>query len=184
MTPARLRNLTEATPVIRVAIVCAPETDVLAESIEELLAETKGFTCSRTEYTAKSGLKPHAAGFSSPDVVVATLGAFEATNTGLFLASLQRAFPHRSVLVTTTHPDTFDFLRVLEMGASDFLLPPVRGSELVARLMRHARVLPAEISSSKNSRRISDLSTSSARAPRSSIKSNAYRDSRGAMRLY
>src|SRR5205814_778107 len=50
------------------------------------------------------------------------------------------AFPHRPVLVTTTNPDTFDFFRVLEMGVSDFLLPPLRRSELLTRLMRQARV--------------------------------------------
>ena len=44
------------------------------------------------------------------------------------------------MLVTTTHPDTFDFFRVLEMGASDFLLPPLRRSELLPRLMRQALV--------------------------------------------
>ena len=44
------------------------------------------------------------------------------------------------MLVTTTHPDTFDFFRVLEMGASDFLLPPLRRCELLPRLMRQARV--------------------------------------------
>jgi two-component system, NtrC family, response regulator GlrR len=126
--------------MIRLAIVCVPEADVLADSIEELLAETKGFTCSRSQYHAKSGLRPPAAGFSNPDVVVATLGAFEATNTGLLLASLHRAFPHRSVLVTTTHPDTFDFSRVLDMGASDFLLPPLRRSELLPRLMRQVPI--------------------------------------------
>src|SRR5262249_22272852 len=60
------------------------------------------------------------------------------------LASLQRAFPHRSVLVTTTDPDTFDFVRVLEMGASDFVLPPLRRSELLARLARQARVMPRD----------------------------------------
>ena len=128
------------TPMIRLAIVCTPETDVLAESIEELLAETKGFTCARSEYSTKSGPKAPAAGFSDPDIVVATLGAFEATNTGLLLASLQRAFPQRPVLVTTTHPDTFDFFRALEMGASDFLLPPLRRAELLPRLMRQAPI--------------------------------------------
>ncbi len=90
--------------------------------------------------TPEFSVKPHAVGFGNPDVVVATLGAFEATNTALLLASIQRAFPHRPVLVTTTHPDTFDFFRVLEMGASDFLLPPLRRSELLPRLMRQARV--------------------------------------------
>jgi two-component system, NtrC family, response regulator GlrR len=140
MTPARLRNMTEASPLIRVGIVCGPKTNVLADSIEGLLTEAKGFTFSRIECHSEFGIKPDVVGFGNPDVVVATLGAFEATNTGLFLASLQRAFPHRSVLVTTTHPDTFDFFRVLEMGASDFLLPPMRRSELLPRLMRQARV--------------------------------------------
>jgi two-component system, NtrC family, response regulator GlrR len=136
MTLAEVRNLAVMGPVIRLAIVCAPDTNALADSIEELLAEAKGFKFSRLEYHAKSGLKTPPAGFGNPDVVMATLGAFQEAETGLFLASLQRAFPHRSVLVTTTDPDTFDFFRVLEMGASDFLLPPLRRSELLARLMR------------------------------------------------
>jgi two-component system, NtrC family, response regulator GlrR len=136
MTPAQLSNLKEASPAIRVAIVRGPETTVLADSLEKLLVEAKGFTFSRFEYRDQSGLKPKAASFANADVVVATLSAFQATNLELFFASLQRPFPHRPVLVTTTHPDTFDFFRVLEMGASDFLLPPLRRSELLARLMR------------------------------------------------
>src|SRR5207249_1207968 len=54
---------------------------------------------------------------------------------------LRDTFPSCAIVVTTTRPDTFDFLHVLELGASDFLLPPVRGSELLPRLMRYARVL-------------------------------------------
>jgi DNA-binding NtrC family response regulator len=123
-----------------VAVVCGPETKFLAESIERSLAVAKGFTFSRIDCRSEFGIKPDAARISNPDVVVGTLGAFQA-NTERFVASLRRTFPDRAILVTTTHPDTFDFLRVLEMGASDFLLPPVRGSELVARLTRHARVL-------------------------------------------
>jgi len=140
MTPAQLRNPTEGTPLIRVAIVCGLETSVLADSIERLLAEAKGFAFSRIEWHSKFGVKPNAAPFGDPDVVVAELGVFEATNTGLFLASLERAFPHRPILITTTNPDTFDFSRVLEMGASDFLLPPLRRTELLPRLMRQARI--------------------------------------------
>jgi DNA-binding NtrC family response regulator len=140
MTPAQFPNLAEVSQLIRVAIVCGPETTVLADSLETLLADVMGFTFSRFEYHSESGVKPDPAGSGVPDVVVATLGAFEAKNTDLFLASLQRAFPHRSVLVTTTDPDTFDFFRVLEMGASDFLLPPLRRSELLPRLMRQTRV--------------------------------------------
>jgi DNA-binding NtrC family response regulator len=123
-----------------VAIVCGPETTVLANSLETLLVGAKEFMFSRFEYRAESGLKPHAARFSNPDVVVAALGAFEATDMALLLASIQRAFPRRPVLVTTTDPDTFDFLRVLEMGVSDFLLPPLRRSELLPRIMRQALV--------------------------------------------
>jgi two-component system response regulator GlrR len=142
MTPVRLPNLTEASSVVRVAIVCAPGTTVLADSLETLLADARGFAFSRFKYRAKAegNLKPYTANCGDPDVVVATVGAFQATNTELLFASLRRAFPHRSVLVTTTHPDTFDFLQVLEMGAADFLLPPLQHSELVPRLMRQARV--------------------------------------------
>jgi len=140
MTPAQLPNLMETSPVIRVAIVCGPETTVLADSLEKLLAEAKGLTFLRFQYRDQSGLKPKAASFGNADVVVATLSAFQTTNLELFFASLQRPFPHRPVLVTTTHPETFDFFRVLEMGASDFLLPPLRRSELLPRLMRQARV--------------------------------------------
>ena len=140
MTPAQLSNLKEASPAIRVAIVRGPETTVLADSLEKLLAEAKGFTFSRFEYRDQSGLKPKAASSGNADVVVATLSAFQATDLELFFASLQRAFPHCPVLVTTTHPDTFDFFRLLEMGVSDFLLPPLRRSELLPRIIRQARV--------------------------------------------
>ena len=142
MTSSQLPNPTEENPAIEVAIVCGPGATVLADSLEALLAGAKGFTFSRFDYRAKveGSLKPCTAGCGNPDVIVATVGAFQATNTELLFASLRRAFPHRSVLVTTTHPDTFDFLQVLEMGAADFLLPPLQHSELVPRLMRQARV--------------------------------------------
>ena len=81
-----------AASVIRVAIVvCGPETTALADSLETLLGEAKGFKFSRLEYRAKTGIKPHAAGFGNPEVVVAMLGAFQATNMELFFASLRRA---------------------------------------------------------------------------------------------
>ena len=135
MIPSQLQML-----LIRVAIVCGPGGDALADSLEDSLSEEKSFTSSRFRYHVESGVKAYEAGFGNPDVIVATLGAFEATDTGPFLASIQRAFPQRPVLVTTTHPDAFDFCRVLEMGASDFLVPPLRRSELLPRIMRQALV--------------------------------------------
>jgi hypothetical protein len=140
MTVGRLQNQAEATPLIRVAIVRGPGTTVLADSLEALLAEAKGLTFSRFEYRAESGLKSPAAGVGDPDVVVATLDSFQATKLEVFFSSLERAFPHRSLVVTTTHPDAFDVFPLLEMGASDFLLPPLRSSELLPRLMRQVRI--------------------------------------------
>src|SRR4029077_18205438 len=70
MMPPQLPNLTES-PAIAVAIVCEPETIALADSLEIMLAEAKGFTYSRFEYRAESGFKPHEVGFANPDVVVA-----------------------------------------------------------------------------------------------------------------
>ena len=135
MIPARL-----PIPLIRIAIVRGIGGDALGDSLETLISEEKAFRFSRYEYHPKSGVKPDPAGSDVPNVVVATLGASQVTNTNVFLASLQRTFPRCAVLFTTTHPDTFDFFRVLEMGASDFLLPPLRRSELLPRLMRQARV--------------------------------------------
>src|SRR5215470_15905588 len=103
MIPPELRNLTEANRVIRVAIVSEPETNFLAESIERSLTVAKGFTFSRSDCRSEFGIKPDAARLSNPDVVVGTLGAFQA-NTERFVLSLRRAFPDRAILVTTTHP--------------------------------------------------------------------------------
>jgi two-component system, NtrC family, response regulator GlrR len=140
MTSSQLPNPPEESPTIGVAIVCGLGTTVLADSLEILLAEAKGFTCARFEHRFESGLKSHVVGSGNPDVVVAALDSFEITRLELLFASLHRAFPHRPVVVTTTHPDAFDVFPVLEMGASDFLLPPLRRSELLPRLMRQARV--------------------------------------------
>src|SRR5437762_7466193 len=140
MTSVQSPNLSEASSVIRVAIVCEPDTAFLADSLEALLEEAKGFTFSRFEYGAESDLKPKPAGLANPDVVVATLDTFQATKVEPFLAPLQRAFPHRPILVTTTDPDAFDVFPLLEMGAADFLLPPLRRSEVLPRIMRQARV--------------------------------------------
>lgn len=140
MDALKVSNLREDRPAIGVAIVCGPDTTVLADSLEALLAEAKGFTFSRFAYDAESGFKPDAAGFGTPDVVVAALDSFETTKLELLFPSLQRTFPHRPVLVTTANPDAYDVFPVLEMGASDFLLPPLRAREVLPRLKRQARV--------------------------------------------
>lgn len=142
MTSVQSPSLTEASSVIRVAIVCEPEATILGDSLEALLERAKGFTFSRFEYRAESGLKPRTAGLANPDIVVAALDSFQATKVQPLLAPLQRAFPNRPLLVTTTHPDAFDVFPLLEAGAADFLLPPLRASDVLPRLKRQARVSP------------------------------------------
>ena len=142
MASVQCPNLTEASLIIQVAIVCEPETTVLAESLEALLERANGFAFSRFEYRAQSDLQPRPAGVANPDVVVATLDSFQSTKIQPFLAPLQRAFPNRPLLVTTTHPETFDVFPFLEAGAADFLLPPLRASDVLPRLKRQARVSP------------------------------------------
>jgi len=139
ITSAEIPKLSEEGQPIEIAIVSDPEATGLSESVEALLADSGKFMFSRFAYHAGFGLKPPAACLCNPDVVVATLGAFEAINTPRLLASLQRAFQYRSLLVTTTRPETFDFFQLLKMGASDFVLPPLRRSELLPRLMRQVR---------------------------------------------
>jgi DNA-binding NtrC family response regulator len=131
-------HLAEGRPAIEVAIVCGPETDSLADSIEGLLRETKEFICTRSKYSPESRIKPH--GLGDPDVVLVTLDDSPALGLAFLFTSLRRVFPHCPVLVTPGQPDAFDIFDLLEMGASDFLMPPVRRPELVARLMRQARV--------------------------------------------
>src|SRR4029077_21134378 len=101
MTSVQSPSPTEASSVIRVAIICEPETTVLADSLETLLERAKGITFSRFDYRAESDLNPRAAGVANPDVVVATLDSFQATKVQPLLAPLQRAFPNRPLLVTT-----------------------------------------------------------------------------------
>jgi two-component system, NtrC family, response regulator GlrR len=142
MTSVQSPNLTEASSVIRVAIVCEPKTTVLADSLEALLERAKGFTFSRFEYRAESDLKLKPARITNPDVIVAALDSFQATKMHPLLVPLQRAFPNRPLLVTTTHPEAFDVFPLLEAGAADFLVPPLRASDVLPRLKRQARVSP------------------------------------------
>jgi two-component system, NtrC family, response regulator GlrR len=124
--------------VIAVAIVCGPRINALADSIEEMLERETGFTCARVAYGAERGIKSR--GSCNPDVVILAIGAAPVSELEVLFASLTQAFPRRPVVVIAAQPDGLDIFKMLELGASDFLLAPVRRLELVARLMRQARV--------------------------------------------
>src|SRR5205823_7621350 len=101
----------------------------------------------RFEYRQASGIALRGAAFADsgdPDVVVVTLSDLpsEGRNLRCRFESLRCTFPDRSVLATLTQAAACDIFQVLVMGASDFVLPPLRRSELLPRLMRQARVTP------------------------------------------
>ena len=73
-----------------------------------------------------------------PDVVVVTFNAIQTGELDTLFDWLWRVFPARPVLVIPTELDTLDVLQILEMAASDFLLPPLRRSELLPRVIRQA----------------------------------------------
>ena len=130
MTPVTVSNLREERPVIRVAIVWN------RDNCSRRLA--RGVACGSERVHVLTirisrRIRPQAERNRrwQPDVVVAALDSFQATNLELFLASLHRAFQIAQSLVTTTHPDAFDVFPLLEMGAADFLLPPLRRSDVV-----------------------------------------------------
>jgi two-component system response regulator GlrR len=138
---AKMPNLLEQvkeTSAITVAIVGEPGTETMAGSLEELLQGTNEFTCARFEYRPEIGLKPR--GTSNADVVVLILGSSPLESWQVLFPSIRKAFPGRPMVVTTAHPEALNILPALELGAADFLLPPLRRSELVARLVRQTRV--------------------------------------------
>jgi DNA-binding NtrC family response regulator len=138
---AKMPNLLEQvkeTSAIAVAIVGEPGTEAMAGSLEELLQGTNEFTCARFEYRPEIGLKPR--GTSNADVVLVILGSSPLESWQVLFPSIRKAFSGRPMVVTTAHPEALNILPALELGAADFLLPPLRRSELVARLVRQTRV--------------------------------------------
>ncbi len=134
-------------PLIRVAVVCAGLTTTEAESVEALLQQAGGFDVGRFAYDADSGIKPAGSApgpLFDPDVVILTLEASLANPLEFLFAALRRIFPDRPVLAVTDQPDAFNILQMLELGASDFLLSPVRASELLPRLVRQAKIARRE----------------------------------------
>ena len=135
-----LLNLTDEKPFIQVAVVGEPQTASLADVIENLLAKVDGFRTARFEYRAEFGIKSRAVSSSHPDVVMIALHPAPLDQLQLLFSSLHDAFPDRPVLVAPVEPITFNIYSTLEMGASDFLLPPLRLEELLPRIIRQACV--------------------------------------------
>jgi two-component system response regulator GlrR len=139
--PRKLRNSDEGQAPVTVAVVCTPGTRAAAESLGALLGGASGFLPGYFDYESAFGLKfrePMPRLPFDPDVVVVTVGAVQTKEVELLFTWLRRAFPGRSVLAVATEPENCDVLQVLEMGASDFILPPFRCCELLPRIIRQA----------------------------------------------
>lgn len=126
----------------RVALVCEGSNPV-AESVETLLAEPSEFICERCHYQPGRAIKPlrqTRAGFFDPKVVIVTLASPETNALDELFASVRAAFAGRPLVVIPVQPEGFDMVETLKLGASDFLLPPLRRAELVPRLLRQTLV--------------------------------------------
>ena len=144
-----LPNLAENSATIGVAIVNTREAVTLTDSIETLLGEASGFICARFEYRGEVGIEPRGQTFSNhrdPDVVVVTINtlSLRAHELRSLFNALGDKFPHRPVIATLAQPDTGNIFQLLEMGATDFVLPPLRRSEFLPRLLRQAQVMGRE----------------------------------------
>ncbi len=122
----------------RVALVSEGDNEVAA-SIANLLEETPAFVCRRCQYrrgaALKSGPETRLASFN-PNVVVVTLDPAEAGALSDLFTTLRGTFAGRAVLAIPVEPESFDAVEALKLGASDFLLPPLRRCELIPRLLR------------------------------------------------
>jgi DNA-binding NtrC family response regulator len=130
-------------PQIEVAIVRAPETIGLAEAIENLLLGASDFEAVRFESRPDWGIRPCGGvvgASANPDVVVLPLQTCPAKELASIFTEVQRTLPKRPILVAAANP-AVDIYGALEMGASDFFLPPVQREELFPRIRRQARVM-------------------------------------------
>ncbi len=130
----------------RVALVCE-RSNAIAESVEALLDSTSGFVCQRCQYHPGLEPKTHPGRRRirfDPDVVVVTLETAPTSALDGLFAYLRGAFAGLSVVAIPVQPEGVDIVQALELGARDFLLPPLRASELIPRLLRQAQVTRRE----------------------------------------
>lgn len=131
---------------IRAAIVHGAETVAAADEIETLLGRADGFTCVRFQYQTgaaiKSGRFQQSRG-GNLDLVVAALGRSQADDLDGVFAWFDRVFPHLAVVAVPIATASVDAYQILQAGATDFVLPPLRSSELLPRVRRQARVNPS-----------------------------------------
>jgi two-component system, NtrC family, response regulator GlrR len=142
----RLRTIlpNEAPQGFPIAVVSSADTAALGSQIHALLKESDGFRCIQYRYEDIVGLRSHRCPevFAvNVDLVVAALGRLQTDDLEAAFAVIDGAFQRRPIIAIPVEANATDIFRVLQAGAADFLLPPVRSSELLPRLLRHARAV-------------------------------------------
>ncbi len=128
---------------IKVAIVCVLRTNTLTEEVGALLRGAPELVCQHFSYHSDSRMisrRLRSRAHSDPDVVIVILNASQAGEPHIFFERLRNEFRSRPLLIIPEEPHTFDVFEALEAGASDFLFPPLRLSELLPRVIRQALV--------------------------------------------
>lgn len=123
---------------IRVAVVRSSETHACADCVEALLNEVPGFSCRHFAGTCARGLDPVATGERDnfdPDIVVVTVETAAPAYVGALFDRVHGVFPQREMLVIPTNLESAEVCELLRMGASDFLLTPLRRPELISRII-------------------------------------------------
>jgi DNA-binding NtrC family response regulator len=122
----------------RLAIVFTMATQALADEVANLLLQARELEAER--FCCESSSWAVSDVSFEPDVVIVTLGATDERQSLELFRELQNVFPDRPVIAIPNLPNGLDVSRILEMGAADFLLPPLRLAELLPRVSRLAAV--------------------------------------------
>jgi DNA-binding NtrC family response regulator len=117
---------------VRVGIICGEQTCGLGQTVEELLAADPGFLahlfCQRFETSARE-MEAFGA-----DVIVACLDGTEAAAAGHRFREIHSRLADRPIVVVPSGLGCPEVFECCQLGATDFLLPPVRREDLVLRL--------------------------------------------------
>jgi DNA-binding NtrC family response regulator len=132
---------------IHAAIVYEPGSASIAREVSAVLANTKGFSCAGYPYPAAPAGKRHLSDGTvpiDPHLVIAAID--DRTDNALrrLFGWIAENFPERPIIAVPTAPDAEYIYRALEAGAADFILPPLRASDLIPRLRRQARTAARE----------------------------------------
>jgi DNA-binding NtrC family response regulator len=124
---------------VRVGIICGGQTCGLGQTVEELLAGDPGFRTRLFCECFEAGAREMEA--FGADVIVACLDGTEAAVAGHRFREIHSRRADRPIVVIPSGLGGTEVFEYCQLGASDFLLPPLRRCELIPRLLRQTLVV-------------------------------------------